>query len=107
MKKRNLAVIFLLFIITIGIYPLIWDYFVVKDLNKNENTKPDVNNIIITILFSIITLGIYYFYRQFILFKKIDAYFKTNHLIINFVCTFILCFVPMLIIQNEINKMSA
>ncbi len=105
MKKRNLLLSIILVIITIGIYAIVWDYKVTKDLNEKENSLPIVSDVIISILFGIITLGIYWLYRQFKFFRKIDEYYNTNLTILNFILTILfLGLITKIIIQNIINK---
>ena len=104
MKKRNLLLSIILVIITIGIYAIVWDYKVTKDLNEKEKSLPIVSDVIISILFGIITLGIYWLYRQFKLFKKFDAYFNSKYFICNFIATILFLYaVNVGIIQNQIN----
>ena len=104
MKKRNLLLSIILVIITIGIYAIVWDYKVTKDLNEKENSLPIVSDVIISILFGIITLGIYWLYRQFKLFKKFDAFFNSKYFICNFIATILFLYaVNVWIIQNQIN----
>ena len=105
MKKRNLLLSIILVIITIGIYAIVWDYKVTKDLNEKEKSLPIVSDVIISILFGIITLGIYWLYRQFKLFKKFDAYFNSKYFICNFIATILFLYaVNVGIIQNQINN---
>ena len=105
MKKRNLGLVLLLEIITLGIYGFIFDYYYVKDLNEREKSLPVIIDVLTAVLFGIMTFNVAWLIRQFNLFKKTDKYFNSNNHILNFVLTILfLGIIPIVIIQNQINK---
>ena len=105
MKKRNLVLVLLLEIITLGIYGFIFDYYFVRDLNEREKDLPAIIDVLTAVLFGIMTFNVSWLIRQYNLFKKTDKYFNSNYTKLNFVLTILfLGIVPIVIIQNQINK---
>ena len=70
MKNRSLAFSIFISIITLGVYLLIWFYYVSKEVLEEMKIDEEKDNALINLVFLIVTLGIYWIWWNY----KISVY---------------------------------
>ena len=99
MKKKNLFLIILFSIITLGIYDIYWFITLTNDSNKMKPRAATASGVV-ALLFCIITLGIYQLYWMYKLGDKVENS-GVMYLIIDILG---FGFIMMLVAQSKINR---
>lgn len=104
MQKRNVGLVMIYTIITLGIYCLYWYYINTQYLNRDETEQKPLMNFILAVLLGAITCGIYIVIWSYFFYKKLDKLTGDHNVMMNFLLGIILTPITGIgIAQNTIN----
>ena len=102
MKKRNIGVMILLYLITFGIYPIVW-YCSFQNQLKKETGKGfgGAGHFFV----SIFTFGIYNLYWQFAAGKRLAMLGAADHSVLYLILAFVFPVINPFLMQSQANNL--
>ena len=103
MKSRSIAFSIFISIVTLGVYLLIWFYYVSKEVLDEMEIDEEKDNALINLVFLIITLGIYWVWWNYKISIYLNKIERRNDMESDFWATPLSLWFGMIVHQFRIN----